>query len=186
LHLPDNRFFKIDDLLKDGYLDPTTDTVTLVFHVRASSFYQHSIDQGRYINRLCGEARAVQSTTADSEGGPMSEHTGSRSMRLSQSLSLLVDEAPPAAAARTPLLPPPPPHADTAALDEEVPERAGQFALPSAPKSCYRPLDPEEPQPGSSAEEVAGSPIQQALLQRNTPNAAAEDEEVVAHNDAQS
>ena len=123
----------------------------------------------------------------------MSEYTGSRSMRLSQSLSLLVDEAPPAAAARTPLLPPPPPpHADTAALDEEVPERAGQFALPSAPKSCYRHVDPEEPQPGSSAEEVAGSPIQQqALLQRNTPNAAAttgaaEEEEVVAHNDAQS
>ena len=49
-----NRFFKVEDLLSEGYLDPKNDSVTLLFHVRALNYCQHSRDQARYIEAMRG------------------------------------------------------------------------------------------------------------------------------------
>ncbi|ESO86713.1 hypothetical protein LOTGIDRAFT_128738, partial [Lottia gigantea] len=47
-----NRFFRLDLLVNEGYLDPTNDTLVLHFQVRAPTFYQKSRDQQWYINQL--------------------------------------------------------------------------------------------------------------------------------------
>lgn len=36
-----NRFFRIDNLVKDGYLIPDDDVIVLRFHVRPQTYYQH-------------------------------------------------------------------------------------------------------------------------------------------------
>ncbi|KAK6180116.1 hypothetical protein SNE40_012323 [Patella caerulea] len=47
-----NRFFRLDLLINEGYLDPNNDTLVLHFQVRAPTFYQKSRDQQWYINQL--------------------------------------------------------------------------------------------------------------------------------------
>ena len=59
-----NRFFRIDDLVEQEYLDPAEDTVTLIYHVRAPTFYQHSRDQARCIEQL-RKMRASEAARAD-------------------------------------------------------------------------------------------------------------------------
>lgn len=47
-----NRFFRLDLLASEGYLDPETDTLILRFQVRPPTFYQRCRDQQWYINQL--------------------------------------------------------------------------------------------------------------------------------------
>ncbi|XP_026742885.1 E3 ubiquitin-protein ligase TRIM37-like, partial [Trichoplusia ni] len=47
-----NRFFRLDLLASEGYLDPDTDTLILRFQVRPPTFYQRCRDQQWYINQL--------------------------------------------------------------------------------------------------------------------------------------
>lgn len=47
-----NRFFRLDLLAEEGYLNNVTDTLELRFQVRASTYYQKCRDQQWYINRL--------------------------------------------------------------------------------------------------------------------------------------
>ena len=46
-----NRFFRLDLLEEEGYLD-RDDSVTLKFHVRPPTFFQKSRDQAWYISQL--------------------------------------------------------------------------------------------------------------------------------------
>ncbi|XP_063620066.1 E3 ubiquitin-protein ligase TRIM37-like isoform X2 [Cydia splendana] len=47
-----NRFFRLDLLASEGYLNPDTDTLILRFQVRPPTFYQRCRDQQWYINQL--------------------------------------------------------------------------------------------------------------------------------------
>ncbi|CAH0692527.1 unnamed protein product [Chilo suppressalis] len=47
-----NRFFRLDLLASEGYLNPETDTLILRFQVRPPTFYQRCRDQQWYINQL--------------------------------------------------------------------------------------------------------------------------------------
>ncbi|KAF5272074.1 hypothetical protein FQA39_LY01157 [Lamprigera yunnana] len=47
-----NRFFRLDLLASEGYLNIAHDTLILRFHVRAPTFYQRCRDQQWYINQL--------------------------------------------------------------------------------------------------------------------------------------
>jgi len=47
-----NRFFRIDNLVKDGYLIPDDDVIVLRFYVRPQTYYQHSRDLKSYIAYL--------------------------------------------------------------------------------------------------------------------------------------
>lgn len=47
-----NRFFRLDLLAEEGYLNTTKDTLELRFQVRASTFFQKCRDQQWYINQL--------------------------------------------------------------------------------------------------------------------------------------
>ncbi|XP_023014574.2 E3 ubiquitin-protein ligase TRIM37 [Leptinotarsa decemlineata] len=47
-----NRFFRLDLLASEGYLNETLDTLVLRFQVRAPTFYQRCRDQQWYINQL--------------------------------------------------------------------------------------------------------------------------------------
>ncbi|KRT85991.1 hypothetical protein AMK59_2372 [Oryctes borbonicus] len=47
-----NRFFRLDLLASEGYLNVTLDTLVLRFQVRAPTFYQRCRDQQWYINQL--------------------------------------------------------------------------------------------------------------------------------------
>ncbi|VDH91810.1 tripartite motif-containing protein 37, partial [Mytilus galloprovincialis] len=47
-----NRFFRLDLLASEGYLDTDTDTLILRFQVRPPTFYQKCRDQHWYINQL--------------------------------------------------------------------------------------------------------------------------------------
>lgn len=47
-----NRFFRLDLLASEGYLNETIDTLVLRFQVRAPTFYQRCRDQQWYINQL--------------------------------------------------------------------------------------------------------------------------------------
>lgn len=47
-----NRFFRLDLLSSEGYLNATLDTLILRFQVRAPTFYQRCRDQQWYINQL--------------------------------------------------------------------------------------------------------------------------------------
>lgn len=47
-----NRFFRLDLLADEGYLNTTKDTLELRFQVRASTFFQKCRDQQWYINQL--------------------------------------------------------------------------------------------------------------------------------------
>lgn len=47
-----NRFFRLDLLASEGYLDPDTDTLILRFQVRSPTFYQRCRDQQWYITQL--------------------------------------------------------------------------------------------------------------------------------------
>ncbi|XP_068630099.1 E3 ubiquitin-protein ligase TRIM37-like isoform X2 [Battus philenor] len=47
-----NRFFRLDLLASEGYLNPDTDTLILRFQVRPPTFYQRCRDQQWYINML--------------------------------------------------------------------------------------------------------------------------------------
>lgn len=47
-----NRFFRLDVLSSEGYLNETLDTLVLRFQVRAPTFYQRCRDQQWYINQL--------------------------------------------------------------------------------------------------------------------------------------
>ncbi|XP_074029954.1 E3 ubiquitin-protein ligase TRIM37-like isoform X2 [Leptinotarsa decemlineata] len=47
-----NRFFRLDLLASEGYLNVATDTLVLRFQVRAPTFYQRCRDQQWYINQL--------------------------------------------------------------------------------------------------------------------------------------
>lgn len=47
-----NRFFRLDLLASEGYLDTDTDTLILRFQVRPPTFYQKCRDQQWYINQL--------------------------------------------------------------------------------------------------------------------------------------
>ena len=61
-----NRFYRIDLLQSEGYLNPQDDSITLKFFVRAPSYSQHCQDQERYIEQL-----KRQMTTKDSEIGEL-------------------------------------------------------------------------------------------------------------------
>ncbi|KAK3084726.1 hypothetical protein FSP39_018044 [Pinctada imbricata] len=56
-----NRFFRLDLLASEGYLDTETDTLILKFQVRPPTFYQKCRDQQWYCNQL--EAAQVQMTS---------------------------------------------------------------------------------------------------------------------------
>ncbi|XP_076804161.1 E3 ubiquitin-protein ligase TRIM37-like isoform X1 [Clavelina lepadiformis] len=47
-----NRFFRLDLLAQEGYLESTSDTLALKFQVRAPTFYQKCRDQQWYINQV--------------------------------------------------------------------------------------------------------------------------------------
>ncbi|KAJ0180337.1 hypothetical protein K1T71_003741 [Dendrolimus kikuchii] len=47
-----NRFFRLDLLASEGYLNPDSDTLILRFQVRPPTFYQRCRDQQWYINQL--------------------------------------------------------------------------------------------------------------------------------------
>lgn len=47
-----NRFFRLDLLAEEGYLNTSKDTLELRFQVRASTFFQKCRDQQWYINQL--------------------------------------------------------------------------------------------------------------------------------------
>ncbi|KAJ8926740.1 hypothetical protein NQ314_020857 [Rhamnusium bicolor] len=47
-----NRFFRLDLLASEGYLNETLDTLVLRYQVRAPTFYQRCRDQQWYINQL--------------------------------------------------------------------------------------------------------------------------------------
>jgi len=47
-----NRFYRIDLLDREGYLNQTDDSITLKFFVRAPCYSQHCQDQERHINNL--------------------------------------------------------------------------------------------------------------------------------------
>ena len=47
-----NRFFRLDLLASEGYLNTETDTLILRFHVRAPTFFQQCRDQQWYIHQL--------------------------------------------------------------------------------------------------------------------------------------
>lgn len=47
-----NRFFRLDLLASEGYLNVALDTLVLRFQVRAPTFYQRCRDQQWYINQL--------------------------------------------------------------------------------------------------------------------------------------
>lgn len=47
-----NRFFRLDLLASEGYLNVPLDTLVLRFQVRAPTFYQRCRDQQWYINQL--------------------------------------------------------------------------------------------------------------------------------------
>ena len=47
-----NRFFRLDLLAEEGYLNTAKDTLELRFQVRASTFFQKCRDQQWYINQL--------------------------------------------------------------------------------------------------------------------------------------
>ncbi|XP_072943962.1 uncharacterized protein [Epargyreus clarus] len=47
-----NRFFRLDLLASEGYLNPESDTLILRFQVRPPTFYQRCRDQQWYINQL--------------------------------------------------------------------------------------------------------------------------------------
>ncbi|CAH2217274.1 jg8891, partial [Pararge aegeria aegeria] len=47
-----NRFFRLDLLASEGYLNPDTDTLILRFQVRPPTFYQRCRDQQWYITQL--------------------------------------------------------------------------------------------------------------------------------------
>ncbi|CAH1184906.1 unnamed protein product [Phyllotreta striolata] len=47
-----NRFFRLDVLASEGYLNESMDTLVLKFQVRAPTFYQRCRDQQWYINQL--------------------------------------------------------------------------------------------------------------------------------------
>ena len=47
-----NRFFRLDLLATEGYLNTETDTLILRFHVRAPTFFQQCRDQQWYIHQL--------------------------------------------------------------------------------------------------------------------------------------
>ncbi|XP_052737802.1 uncharacterized protein LOC112048434 isoform X2 [Bicyclus anynana] len=47
-----NRFFRLDLLASEGYLNPDTDTLILRFQVRPPTFYQRCRDQQWYISQL--------------------------------------------------------------------------------------------------------------------------------------
>ncbi|XP_013181965.1 PREDICTED: E3 ubiquitin-protein ligase TRIM37-like [Papilio xuthus] len=47
-----NRFFRLDLLASEGYLNPEADTLILRFQVRPPTFYQRCRDQQWYINQL--------------------------------------------------------------------------------------------------------------------------------------
>lgn len=47
-----NRFYRIDLLQSEGYLNVADDSITLKFFVRAPNYSQHCLDQERYIESL--------------------------------------------------------------------------------------------------------------------------------------
>lgn len=47
-----NRFFRLDLLASEGYLNTENDTLVLRFQVRPPTFYQRCRDQQWYINQL--------------------------------------------------------------------------------------------------------------------------------------
>ena len=56
-----NRFFKCDDLADEGFLE--NDSLTLLFHVRAQTYYQHSRDQASFISHVVNKNTTTTMTT---------------------------------------------------------------------------------------------------------------------------
>lgn len=57
-----NRFYRIDLLEREGFLNPADNTITLKFFVRAPYYSQHCSDQERYILNL---KRKIESQTKE-------------------------------------------------------------------------------------------------------------------------
>jgi hypothetical protein len=60
-----NRFFRLDLLASEGYLNTDTDTLILRFHVRAPTFFQQCRDQQWYIHQLQGLQAGYSAQIAD-------------------------------------------------------------------------------------------------------------------------
>ena len=82
-----NRFFRLDLLASEGYLNTENDTLILRFHVRAPTFFQQCRDQQWYIHQLQALQAGYSSQIADikeqlanqiSKSGHTSMHGGSK------------------------------------------------------------------------------------------------------------
>merc|ERR1711962_447205 len=60
-----NRFFRLDLLASEGYLNTENDTLILRFHVRAPTFFQQCRDQQWYIHQLQALQAGYSSQIAD-------------------------------------------------------------------------------------------------------------------------
>ena len=60
-----NRFFRLDLLASEGYLNTENDTLILRFHVRAPTFFQQCRDQQWYIHQLQGLQAGYSTQIAD-------------------------------------------------------------------------------------------------------------------------
>ena len=63
-----NRFFRLDLLASEGYLNTENDTLILRFHVRAPTFFQQCRDQQWYIHQLQALQAGYSSQIADIKG----------------------------------------------------------------------------------------------------------------------
>lgn len=80
-----NRFFRLDLLAEEGYLNTTKDTLELRFQVRASTFFQKCRDQQWYINQLLRQQS--QNLSQIRELKDRLEREQMKSLSLSQSTS---------------------------------------------------------------------------------------------------
>ena len=94
-----NRFFRLDLLASEGYLDKDNDTLILRFHVRAPTFFQQCRDQQWYIHQLQALQAGYSAQIADikeqlanqlsrSGGGGASNSFQSRTHNVMNSSSL--------------------------------------------------------------------------------------------------
>ena len=83
-----NRFFRLDLLASEGYLNSENDTLILKFHVRAPTFFQQCRDQQWYIHQLQALQAGYSSQIADikeqlanqisKSGSPSMMHVGGK------------------------------------------------------------------------------------------------------------
>lgn len=99
-----NRFFRIDNLVKDGYLIPDDDVIVLRFYVRPQTYYQHCRDLKSYITYLettnnadfISESKAkndVIVNTPDGDRGIGAAHREDKSLPEQIGLGLEKDES---------------------------------------------------------------------------------------------